>query len=175
MSNLGIFNYVDHISVFFLNFTHLFVTVFVRPGFVCLRSSLSNTDLILHTYITSAGSNYDSMLSLSVIQYHWRNCCRAFPVGVPLTFFVALFSVSTKLSACCWTLDDMRRSWYDWSGRFTQTSLKSPDVNCVPLSDTRQSITPNLANTSAKLIVTSVVGFLHLRTSGHFEKNIYNY
>ena len=50
-------------------------------------------------------------------------------------------------------------------------SLKSLDVNCVQLSNTRQSTTPNLAHSSwRKLIVTSVVGFPHLRNSGYFEK-----
>ena len=39
--------------------------------------------------------------------------------------------------------------------------------------DTRQSTTPNLANSSyRKLIVTSVVGFLYLRTSGHLKNKI---
>ena len=139
--------------------------------FFCLGSSLSIRDLILRTNITSAGGNDDGPLSLGVILYTWRNYCRAFPEGVPLAFFRLLFSVSTKWSACPL---DLR--WYGaiviWLiGKVTQKSLKSPDVNCVPLSDTRQSTTPNLATSSwRKLIVTSVVVFLHLRTSGHFEK-----
>ena len=126
--------------------------MFVRPGFVYLGSSSSNTDLILRAKITSAGGNDDGVLSLGVIRYTWRNCCRAFPMGVPLAFFRALFSVSTKRSVC-----PLNLGWYGaiviWLIRkVSQKSLKSPDVNCIPLSDTRQSTTPNLVNSSLRKI-----------------------
>ena len=41
----------------------------MRPDFVNLGSSLSNTDLILRANITSAGGNDDCVLLLGVILY----------------------------------------------------------------------------------------------------------
>ena len=43
--------------------------------------------------------------------------------------------------------------------------------NCFALMDTIVSGKPNLSNNSCKIsIVTLLVGFLHLKTSGHFVK-----
>ena len=77
--------------------------------------------------------------------------------------------MSTKRSA--------RRLDLGWYGgvvicfirKLSQNTLKSDDVNCVPLSLTKQSKPPNRANSSwRKVMVTPVVGLLHLRTSDHF-------
>ena len=108
--------------------------MFDHLGFVCLGSILSNTDLILRTNITSTGGNDDGELLLGVILYTRRNCCRAFPVGVPLDFFRALFNLSI-------------RPWVIWGNHdiidlegLTKKPLKLLDVNYVPLLDTRPKI-----------------------------------
>ena len=93
------------------------------------------------------------------------------PPGVPDAFLSARFNVSTKRSA--WPFDI---GWccgvvicFIW--KISQNSLNSTDVNWLPLSLTTQSTTPNRANSSCRNpIVVPVVGFLHLRTSGHLEK-----
>ena len=74
--------------------------MFDLPGFVHFGSNLSYTDRILCVNITSAGDGKTRALLFGVILYTWKNCWRAFSVGVALTFFKALFKVSTNRSAC---------------------------------------------------------------------------
>ena len=63
----------------------------VRPCLVCFSSNLSN--------IISAGDNEDGVFTFGMILYTYKNCCRAFSVGVLQAFLRALFKVSTKRSA----------------------------------------------------------------------------
>ena len=124
-----------------------------RPDFTCK--------------ITSVGGNDDGVLSLGIILYTWRNCSRDFSLGVPQLSSGFFLVCQWSAWPACWILGDM--GWL--ISKVSQKSFKSQDVNCVPLLDLRQSTTPNLVNSSSrKLIVTSVVGFLHLKTLCHFEK-----
>ena len=85
---------------FFPGLLRFLGTVFDLPGFVCLGCNLSYTDRILRANITLACDCEAGVLLFDVILYIWRNCWRAFSVGVALTFFKTLFKVSTIRSAC---------------------------------------------------------------------------
>ena len=125
--------------------------MFVLPDFVCLGSNLSYTGRILRENITTACDSEAGVLLFGVILYTWRDCWRAFSVGVALTFFKALFKVSTNRSA-----SPFNRRWNEavvtWSIWYdSQKFLNSLDVNWLPLSDTMISTTPNLANSSWRI------------------------
>ena len=88
---------------------------------------------------------------------------------VALTFFKALFKVSTNLSACPL---DLR--WYEgivmcliWY--VSLRSLNSPDVNRFLLSDTKVSTTLNLANSSCRIFIIISVIFASMYFSPLWE------
>ena len=117
----------------------------------------------------SAGEVPSGVFGFGVIWETCKNCCKTFTEGVPEAFFRTLFRVSTKRFA-----SPLDLGWYGgvvicFIWKASQNSLKSGDVNCVPLSLTKQSTTLNRANSSwRKVMATPPVGLLHLRTSSHF-------
>ena len=165
-SQYGIFFLKIFEKIFWPRRNRFLVTCSVVFILDCFGINLSNADLIFLANMISASEPVEGVFGFGVIRYTCRNCCKALSVGVPCAFLSALFSVSTNLTI---------RSWVGYCGVITcftwnvlQKSLNSADVNCVPLSLTTQSHTPNLANSSCrKSLVTAVVGLLHLKTSDH--------
>ena len=156
MSKLGTFNYVDHIFYSFLNCSHFperfFIIKYSEKNSLSLQvSSVFWVQCLFiwvlfvwgvacwtQTWFYAQTFPWLGVMMMVCCCWVWRNCCRAFPVGVPLTFFRALFSVSMKHSACLLDLG--------WYGAIMIWLIWKISQNCVPLSNAKQSTPPNLAN-----------------------------
>ena len=98
----------------------------------------------------------------------------ALSVGDPLAFLRPLLRVSTNLSACPLLL-----GWYGgivtcYTRKSSQKCLNSVDVNCVALSVTTLSTTPNLTNSSWRKDVVNLGSWLlTFQDLGPFRETIY--
>ena len=145
--------------------------MFVLPGFLYLGCKLSYTVRILRVDINSTADCEAGVLLFRVIQYTWRNCWTSFSVGEALTFFQSSlqgvhksFSLFVKL-LIEWSGSDMiDLVWFVEVFKLTRCKLASIvrhyDVYYTKSCELRMK----------KFTVISVVGFLHLCTSGYFEK-----
>ena len=135
---------------------YFFLGTVVFSGFTCFGNNLSKTGRIFLANITSTRDIWDGVFSFGIMWYTWRNCCKAFPDGVSFAFFKSLFKVSTNLLACPFDL-----GWYVgvvmWSTwKSSMNSWKSPDVNWVPLFDTKQSTTTTRSHNSWRVFCSEV-------------------